>query len=253
MKLKNIKDKFDDREIQPSSDSWERLSSRLDGEKKSSRKPLVIWFSAIAAVIVLGLTIVPALSFNNDVEPIKNQMVIEDDSNEKNTEQKDETEIINAPVQNFESSIVDNNKEVIKTERKPEAAIRKPARNQNQKNQRTDLAIQKPKVDLLKTEELETAIALETPSISETKAIDSQLSEADKLLNAALNRLSVESSNASTNGIAANNSKSINPQKLLRETEWDLEANKRNRLENTLLDGLGRLKREAVALIDRNQ
>jgi hypothetical protein len=253
MKLNDIKEKFNQREIQPSAGSWEKLSNRLDAENKPTRKPLVIWFSAIAAVIVLGLTVVPALFFNGDVEPIKNQIVIEDDSIEKNIEQKDKTEIISNPVQNLEPSIVDNNKEVIKTEPKSEIINQNPAANQKQKNKTTELAIQEPEANLLETDEIETAVAITTPSVVETQTIDPQLSEADILLNAALNKLSAESANLTTTGVAGNFARPINPQKLLRETEWDLEAKSRNRLENTLLDGLGRLKREAVALIDRKQ
>jgi hypothetical protein len=73
----------------------------------------------------------------------------------------------------------------------------------------------------------------------------SKFSESDILLNKALQKLKVERT-------AVVETSGINPQKLLRETEWDLEARNHNRLENTLLDGLSRLKREAVALIDRN-
>ncbi|QYA25440.1 hypothetical protein G3I01_07935 [Gramella sp. MT6] len=47
----HVKEKLDEREIQPSAGSWDKLSSRLDESEKSSGRKL--WISAIAAVVVL--------------------------------------------------------------------------------------------------------------------------------------------------------------------------------------------------------
>ena len=47
----HVKEKLDEREIQPSAGSWDKLSSRLDDSEKSSGRKL--WISAIAAVVVL--------------------------------------------------------------------------------------------------------------------------------------------------------------------------------------------------------
>ena len=47
----HVKEKLDEREIQPSTGSWDQLDSRLNNSKKSSGNKW--WVSAAAAVIVL--------------------------------------------------------------------------------------------------------------------------------------------------------------------------------------------------------
>ncbi len=48
-------------------------------------------------------------------------------------------------------------------------------------------------------------------------------------------------------------SQSIKPEQLLRETEWDIESERRNVLNDGLKSGLDILKNEAFALIGRKQ
>ncbi|MEP2970208.1 MAG: hypothetical protein ABJO82_11775, partial [Nonlabens ulvanivorans] len=63
MKLNNIKNTFEKREIKPSAGSWDVLSARLDEDDKKSKKPVVIyWLSAIAAIFIAALLLYPSLS-----------------------------------------------------------------------------------------------------------------------------------------------------------------------------------------------
>ncbi len=55
MKLKNIKNQFDKREIAPSENSWERLAAQLDSVDKKKKRPLVYWISAVAAILIVAL------------------------------------------------------------------------------------------------------------------------------------------------------------------------------------------------------
>lgn len=246
MKLNNIKDKFENREIQPSVDSWEKLSNRLDTVEKKERKPMVIWFSAIAAILVLGLIVVPSLFFNDSMEPLENPIVIENPA-DKETILKDEIkEPASATSNKKTEAIATTEAETVKTTKQPKANKRQPIITEKIKAIITnDIAFETPEKDQLEILETQDAIASQESNVEELQ-MTAPISEADALLNNALKNLKVQNT-------AVASSTTINPNKLLRETEWDLEARNRNRLENTLLDGLGKLKREAVALIDRNQ
>ncbi len=241
MKLNNIKDKFEDREIQPSPASWEKLSQRLDHNDKKSKKPVLLWLVAAAAVLVLGLTVVPSLFTTTQVTPIDNHMVVETPEVEspeaKETEEEPDQQKIPE---------VYKEKEAIATADKTKKATQKTNVTKTASlkiNQ--DIALAQPQGEISNSSDLQTGVAqvekvdlkMETATGPETP-----FNEADALLNQALKNVQVREATATT----------INPNKLLRETEWDIQAEKHNRLENTLLDGLGRLKREAVALIDRN-
>ncbi|WP_194850980.1 hypothetical protein [Nonlabens antarcticus] len=253
MKLNNIKNKFEGREIQPSADSWEKLSQRLDSEKTKSKKPIIFWLGAIAAVLVLGLTMVPSLFVADSETQADQKIVIEEPAIENSdTETKLQKPI---PV------IQDQNNSVAASEGKEPQPATNEAKPKAPKarvvqdpflNQKNEIAFEE-----VKEQESKSAISKPNIIIEDVAAVAQNnnanpISESDALLNKALENIAIKNKGQTT-GIAANKTRSINPQKLLRETEWDLEAQRRNRLENTLLNGLGRLKREAVALIDRNQ
>lgn len=61
----NIKDKLDERTLSPSADAWDKLSERLNQNKKRHTKPL--WWWGIAASTI-GMLLVAFQFFNNDVE-----------------------------------------------------------------------------------------------------------------------------------------------------------------------------------------
>ncbi|BAO54347.1 hypothetical protein [Nonlabens marinus] len=239
MKLNDIKNKFEDREIQPSAGSWDRLSKRLDNNDKNSKKPILLWLAAAAAILVLGLTVVPSLFFNTEVTPIDNQMVQETPEVEiPETHESMEVETENQTIpevyreQEAIATVENTKKATQKTTKTPSAT----------KFQNQDIILEQPKKAMAISTDTQTGVAQVAPGIEEDKNPETPINEADALLNKALQKIQLKEATATT----------INPEKLLRETEWDLMDKKHNRLENTLLDGLGRLKREAVALIDRN-
>ncbi|SCY24381.1 hypothetical protein SAMN05192588_1842 [Nonlabens sp. Hel1_33_55] len=254
MKLNNIKDKFEDREIQPSADSWERLSQRLDTGEKKSKKPVILWLSGIAAVLILGWIAAPAFFAFQTSQPVDNVLVIEESNTIEDASNGNKDEEIE-----ISSDLNDSDREAIVS-----SDIQKESQGSRVKEKR-----QTPVVKEVGKASVKNDIAFETVekqkegnlviqdviANKETTAVEMQMtapiSEADRLLNDALKRIGSKSQ--INTGVASNGKPSIDPQKLLRETEWDLEDQKRNLFENTLLDGLGRLKREAVALIDRNQ
>jgi len=66
----HIKEKLDQREIQPSAGSWEKLNSQLDNSNKGSGNKW--WFSAAAAVAVL---LIASVLFINQQNQISNPIV----------------------------------------------------------------------------------------------------------------------------------------------------------------------------------
>jgi hypothetical protein len=88
------------------------------------------------------------------------------------------------------------------------------------------------------------AIVKEIPQVKTQTTKLTAAQEADMLLERAMGKLKTQQT-----GVA---SKTVDPAKLLLETQWDIDAEKRNRVENILLDQFGKLKAQAIAIIDRN-
>ncbi len=80
----NIREKLQERELQPSKDAWDKLEARL-AEKDEKTNNKTLWFSiaaGIAAILIVG-----SLIFKPS-EDIPNEVVIEKNTPEKNTTQK---------------------------------------------------------------------------------------------------------------------------------------------------------------------
>ncbi|WP_412561641.1 hypothetical protein [Winogradskyella sp. MIT101101] len=72
-----LKDKLEKRSLQPSADSWAKLSQRLDTEEKKSRNPW-FWWMGIAAGLIIMLAIAVEVFGSKDVIDRVPQMVEED-------------------------------------------------------------------------------------------------------------------------------------------------------------------------------
>lgn len=84
---KHIKDKFQEREIKPSSNAWEKISSKLEAPVENRKSPFV-WYSIAASFI--GVLLVSFFYFSSENEQnIPNTQVVEDSSNEEIEEVKD--------------------------------------------------------------------------------------------------------------------------------------------------------------------
>ena len=95
----NIKDKLEQRTIQPSSDAWSKLSERLDAEPKKKKKGY--WWLGVAASFI-GLLIVSSILFSGDSGGNNTPVIVND--NTENT-------VIDA-----ENNLVVNEEEVQKNE-----------------------------------------------------------------------------------------------------------------------------------------
>ena len=253
MKLNNIKNSFENRRIEPSANAWDQLASRLDQEEKKSKKPVLFWVGAIAAVLILGVFIYPMLS--SDI------VIKEDLSNEVVIDKTEPAEVI--PVHKVKVNpvidIEDDQLKNINDSQQAVALIKE--KNEKSKSIITNNNLKDNKVEdtgaVIINPKDKTAIAFNhgaENSLIEDSSIDPRITvevvearpkkltaeeEMELLLNQAIKE--VETKEYAT--------KDLNIDQLVRETEWDIEADRRNRFNNYLYDQLGKLKKEAVATL----
>jgi hypothetical protein len=94
----NIKEKLEGRNIQPSSEAWNKLSERLDNQKKNgSSKPY--WWLGIAASII-GILLVVSQFLNNEIKVeaspkvVETPMLIKQDANTQIANEVDNSDIM---------------------------------------------------------------------------------------------------------------------------------------------------------------
>lgn len=259
MKLKNIKDSFNEREIQPGADSWQKLSAQLDAADKNKKRPYLYWLGAVAAIIIVALMVYPAINRVDMVETSPDsQLVIDESSTNSKTDKKDDNspQIEVAVEVNLNSELREQENSIEK-ERETAPAVKKTpvtpqvkqalaqARSfkRNPVKVNTSTTVSKPLLDDPKPLNKVEAIDMTANATVENKQPLTADQEAALLLKGLLEN--------SSNGTSVA-THSIKPEQLLRETEWDVEADRRNRLNKELKDGLGRLKNEAFALIGVN-
>ncbi|AZQ42708.1 hypothetical protein [Nonlabens ponticola] len=244
-----MKKKFDNREIQPSADSWDRLSGMLDAEQKSTNeKPVIYWLGAIAAILILGLIAVPVITSNNEMSSSpENTVVLENDVSSESviTTEPDAEEVKSSKRKPFlqEAIVVAEPKRIKKDTKRSTSTVKERNKSKSQ-SYKSSIATQSEPIEAIAIIEEPSTMDEPADDIVSSKAADVALSpkdEANRLLDQALQSKATKT--MITNA-------SINPQQLLRETEWDLEARRQDRLQNIVEDGFKILKREAVALID---
>ncbi|WP_138432996.1 hypothetical protein [Winogradskyella algicola] len=88
-----LKDKLEERSLQPSAESWTKLSERLDAEEKKSRFPW-FWWMGIAAAVIITLTVVMQTLGPKNTEQSLPKVVEQDvKDNSNNTEKSNTIEI----------------------------------------------------------------------------------------------------------------------------------------------------------------
>lgn len=257
MKLNHIKDSFNNRKMEPSAGAWDQLASRLDQEEKKTKKPVLLWLSAIAAVLIFAILIYPALS--NDMETVKNtnEVVVEDSQNEPASSNSMEQVRMNT------SNVIDQTVETTTNKDAFASVIRKEETQTSIFNKRPETVDKEQKLDL-------TATTIEKPiTNSREEKLNSNSLLDDNSMNPALlnpvaqstaRKLTAEEEMELLLKEAYKNlpvteyvEKPMNVDQLIREAEWDAETDRRNRVNDLIFDKLGKLKAEALTLIDRNK
>tara|TARA_R110002153_G_scaffold268097_1_gene432601 strand:- start:631 stop:1380 length:750 start_codon:yes stop_codon:yes gene_type:complete len=88
---KHIKSQFKDREIQPSENAWEKISSELNSDT-SKKKPVYLWMGIAASVMVLIGIALFYFNGSDDVNEIQFEVV--DIDNKEALEEKKSTESV---------------------------------------------------------------------------------------------------------------------------------------------------------------
>lgn len=255
MKLKNIKDTFESREIQPSAGSWDALASRLETEENKNKKPLMFWLGAIAAILIAALLIYPALNDNNKVDQqIDDTIVTIEDKDQENSSDVSVPDAIevNQTIKNQQkeglviNEAIATQKEEVISKKSPlqKQYVAQTSQNESLKKEKIQQEVEQIINDPLTKESIhknidDTAITSNQKSQVIEKVLTAE-EEMELLLNNAMNKVEQPV-------IAV---KDINPDLLLMETEWDIESDKRSKLQNSLQNGLNFLKAEAVAIVE---
>ncbi|WP_124980299.1 hypothetical protein [Nonlabens xiamenensis] len=280
MKLNNIKNSFDQREIKPSDQAWERLADRLDEQEKSHSKPVIFWLSGIAAVLLVALLLTPFIQQEINGPQASDEMMVSEETQEQDSLASEQNplkveKIIAAPVgskdqegmagmdvdqeSQYQQSVANNRRGshvsaekslVNKTTNSgvPQKPLGSAIASTNEisntpisQDNKSNFNPEQVEADFLQAQRDREMIAKN--SAIEAAALLTAEQEADRLLQQAFGQYKDEAATAS----------SISPDQLLRETEWDIEAEQRNKVNNAIFDGLGRLKAEAYALIGKKE
>lgn len=246
-----IKRQLRDREIAPSTGSWDKLSAKLDASQEKKR-PFVFWMS-IAASIIGGILIL-SLVFNN--APIDSPEIVD--------APKEDVKLERTPVNTSEEIITPTEEEVVQVAASnvkkepitPKSNITSPPVKQEQQNKREALAVIDNK-SLLKEQSLITPSAITSDKILDVKlneALSSVLTktengqtvtdaEVNKLLNEAASKISQE--RYKTNLAVGK----VNPQDLLQDVEIEMDNSFRDKIFEMLKEGYSKAK---TAVANRN-
>lgn len=254
----NIKEKLEQREIQPSQDAWNKLSSRLNKEEKNSPKKSYWWLGIAASFIgllIISIVMIRNTSNTHEVSPI----LVEEETHKNIPEAKEEQqnmvkEVVVVPEDS--QKIEDKLQPIIKqdskiTERKKVAAKENNEQLiQSKKSTAINIdesvdSLNKEK-ELLKTQKSITEIKVDqvVAQIQELKSsskgvtdreIDSLLSEAQK--------------DIATQHLYNKTTKTVDAELLLMDVESDLEQSFRDRVFEALKSGY---KKAKTAVADRN-
>ncbi|WP_298951558.1 hypothetical protein [uncultured Nonlabens sp.] len=254
MKLKNIKNSFNNREINPSTGAWDQLAARLDQEEKNKKKPFIYWLGAIAAIFILGVVLYPFLNGSSiTLESNENTIVLEDTTPTKESTGKKSDIALEKKLDFEEKTESSVEKQLIKN-----TTLTAVSEKRKQKRSSHIASVSKTIVNKQIVNEESTVKEIKPNSIIEDSSINPLLSnpiaqttpkkltaeeEMELLLNEAMQ-------NTPKTVIAT---KEYNIDQLVRESEWDIEADRRNRVNNLIFDQLGRLKAEAVVIISGNK
>ncbi|MDG4715797.1 hypothetical protein [Winogradskyella marincola] len=78
-----IKDKLEKRSLQPSAESWAKLTERLEADEKKSKNPW-FWWMGIAAAVIITLVVVVQTLGSKDTEEILPQVVEQEKKEDAN-------------------------------------------------------------------------------------------------------------------------------------------------------------------------
>ncbi len=256
----DIKDKIEQRQLQPSSNAWSKLSERLDAEPKRKTNKTYWWLSIAASFV--GLLIVFSMLFSEDSEnTIDAQILVNEDTESvfenKNTVEKilvEEEKIKEKQIANeepkkekerferqilktSESITVSKNKSLVITQQEQLKTEPIEVISHHETSNKNTVAVSKSPVDLKIDEVVNLIQKLQAEKSAVTDA------EIDALLDQAQKELASER-------LYDANTKIVDAELLLLQVETDLDQSFRDRVFEALKSGYKKVK---TAVAERNQ
>ncbi|WP_422105903.1 hypothetical protein [Winogradskyella sp.] len=253
-----LKDKLEKRSLQPSTDSWAKLSERLDAEEKDSRKPWLGWLSIAAGIIILLAIVVRTFGPNNAQET--QPQFVEEENIEKVNEIPLPTSNKNEPI---ELAVEDETMHKDTNDSEPEkvteiinskSVIKKRAKTQLAEHKATTTPAEepKPKEAINNANDIQKAIVNETQINKEAVAIalkelnTEKPSVTDREVDSLLKLASKE---LLKDRLLKDSSKTVDAQSLLEAVEDEMGQSFRSKVYEALKDGYKTVK---TAVAERN-
>lgn len=240
----NIREKLQERELQPSSNAWSKLESQLDNNDKASKSNNKLWFAiaaSIAAILIVG-----ALVFNPNNKKASN--VVVEDANSIEPESNVDTFKENSIIQ--ENNIVEKEesyKEVIK----PNEISRKSHRSISEEKKVTTQAVASTETKAIETS-IEDIKTKETPSFIEAKVTEvvAQVKNRETITVEEVDALLLKAQREIQAERILNESKTqIDATALLQDVEGELERSFRDKVFEALGENFNSIR---TAVIERN-
>ncbi len=250
-----LKDKLEQRKLQPSEQAWSKLANRLDNQEKKENRSL--WWLGIAASIIIILAVsIPY--FNNDSENTQ-PIIVDVDTKKETPKENSNQEVTNEVVQEVvneikEDAIVETKKPVVNKEdnliiKEPKAVVK----NAVVKSEEAFVNIAKP-IEAIKKEVVEPVEELKT--FEEVKILDvvAEIQKMQQEPSGVTDReidslLKVAHKEILTQRIYNETSKTVDADALLQDVEADLEQSFRSKVFEALKTNYSKVK---TAVAERN-
>ncbi len=222
---KNIKNKLNTREIQPSANSWDRLDAMLSLEEKPKKKAFPFYYVAASVLFALGLTFWFTNQSTEVISPQNNGIVITNESTSSETNK----------IENSTQDVVtkeENNNKLVLVQQQEKFAVKNTSKQ----------FVSKKKYEVVENSKL---------AVSESE--DQKSNENNRLISPEKLLASVENKSQKETSIAVSKpnktSVKVNPNSLLSSVEGEIDEEYRE----TTLDKLKRnFNQVKTAVANRN-
>ncbi|APY08866.1 hypothetical protein BWZ20_11380 [Winogradskyella sp. J14-2] len=248
-----LKDKLEERSLQPSTESWAKLSERLDAEEKKTKFPW-FWWMGIAAAVLITLTIVMQTLGSKNTEQTLPQVVEQDlkeDTNKVEESATKDTKEMQLVIENSEAQTsseqksnknqkeIINYKSVAKSQTKSQLAVDEKIDEVNTNNIINSKNEQKVIIEETLIDKAVVAQTLKDLNTEKTTVTDR---EVDSLLKAASKVLFKDK-------LQKEASRTVDAKSLLEDVEDDMGQSFRTKVYEVLKDGYKTVK---TAVAQRN-
>ena len=250
---KNMREKLENRELNPSPDAWKKLEAQLG--KSQPKKKTVGWYYIAASLV--GLLIAASVFLNSNTTEVENRVVKE------NVDQKNGIQIETELVSNLpKSTVEENSSEKSKVENEPKQTTNNIKPHPSQKQSAVDKKIKKSEVIADIGEEKNPINLEEYPENSIIEKDDIFNSKVDEVVASVklLQDGNKEVTTSEVEALLANARREMQSQRilksskvdataLLQDVEWELEKSFRDKVFDALGQGFNKIR---TAVLERN-